>query len=895
MADEVGLGKTIEAGLVLCQFWAERKRRILIICPAALRKQWSEELLDKFNLPSQVIDSKTYKQQQAQGIKQPFNQDIVSIMSYHYAAKMEEALITESWDLVVIDEAHKLRNAHQKKNKMGQTLRRALSNRKKLLLTATPLQNSLMEIYGLSTLVDEHLFGDEKAFRQQYTGSKANQTELKERLKGFSKRTLRKDVLEYIKYTKRQPITIRFTPEVLEAQVYEAVSAFLLREESYALPRQQRHLVGLVLRKLLASSTPAILHTLTKIRVRLVALLEDTPDPTTIEDVIGEEEMGSDYQESATEKHDDDIEAIDKELLAEEIAELDYILGFAQKHLSEQGDDAKAKALLDALRQGFGKMAKMGAPQKAIIFTESKRTQTYLIDFLARQGFKDRLVAFSGTNNDASTKAIYANWKTANAGTAKITGSAQVDKRTALIDHFRDSADIMIATEAAAEGVNLQFCSLLINYDLPWNPQRVEQRIGRCHRYGQKFDVVVINFINQSNAADRRVLELLTEKFQLFDGVFGSSDEILGKVEAGIDIEKRILAIFETCRSPDEIETGFNQLQKDCEIAIKEKLQKTQEQLLEHFDEDIHSLLRSQLDAAEQRLGKISRWFWSLSEQMLSEYATFDEEAYRFRLEQSPLNNAPTGDYQLIRQRNKNTPTTVEHSYLYRLSHPLGEWVIDQGKQSDTPLNHLMFEYSQHTTKLSVLQPLLGTSGYLSLSLLSIESVQCEEYLIFSALNDAGEAIDEEVCRKFFNVEAETKHTNLSLPTTLAEQQKRRIEAQVSQSIEANGQFFQDEREKLERWADDKILSSEQALEDNKSLIKTLKRESRQAQSPDLQHELQTQLRDAERKQRQLRKGIFEAQDEIEEKRDMLIQQLEQRMRQTMKTKELFSIRWSVI
>jgi len=164
--------------------------------------------------------------------------------------------------------------------------------------------------------------------------------------------------------------------------------------------------------------------------------------------------------------------------------------------------------------------------------------------------------------------------------------------------------------------VNLQFCSLLINYDLPWNPQRVEQRIGRCHRYGQKFDVVVINFVNESNAADQRVLELLTEKFQLLDGVFDSSDEILGKIEAGIDIEKRILAVFDTCRTPEDIEAGFSQLQKDCEIAIKEKLQQTQEQLLEHFDEDIHVLLKSQLDAAKQRLGTISRWFWGLSQQI---------------------------------------------------------------------------------------------------------------------------------------------------------------------------------------------------------------------------------------------------------------------------------------
>ncbi|WP_140440593.1 helicase-related protein, partial [Escherichia coli] len=137
-----------------------------------------------------------------------------------------------------------------------------------------------------------------------------------------------------------------------------------------------------------------------------------------------------------------------------------------------------------------------------------------------------RVVTFSGTNNTPQTNQIYQQWLEEYRGSSRITGSAQIDKRSALIDHFKDHAEIMIATEAAAEGVNLQFCSLLINYDLPWNPQRIEQRIGRCHRYGQEFDVVVINFLNQRNQADQRVLELLTEKFNLFDGVFGASDSV---------------------------------------------------------------------------------------------------------------------------------------------------------------------------------------------------------------------------------------------------------------------------------------------------------------------------------------------------------------------------------
>ena len=151
-----------------------------------------------------------------------------------------------------------------------------------------------------------------------------------------------------------------------------------------------------------------------------------------------------------------------------------------------------------------------------------------------------------------------------------VTSTA--DTRAALVEHFKERGTVMIATEAGAEGINLQFCSLVINFDLPWNPQRIEQRIGRCHRYGQKFDVVVVNFVDRSNEADARVYELLDQKFQLFEGVFGASDEVLGAIGSGVDFERRIAEIYQNCRDPEEIKTSFEQLQRDLSGEINEAL-----------------------------------------------------------------------------------------------------------------------------------------------------------------------------------------------------------------------------------------------------------------------------------------------------------------------------------
>ncbi len=365
LADEVGLGKTIEAGTVLSQKWAEGRRKILIIVPSSLRKQWMQELAEKFFLPSVILESGSFNKRLKSGKHNPFDcPEQIVICSYHFARNKEEHVRMTNWDLVVIDEAHRLRNVYRTDNKIAKTIRSAIENvPNKVLLTATPLQNSLMELYGLTSFIDDHIFGDKQSFNGQFTRITDNSVfkDLRDRIQPVCRRTLRKQVLEYVPYTNRLALVQDFVPGEEEQRLYDLVSDYLRRGRLFALPASQRQLITLVLRKLLASSSSA------------------------------------------------------------------------------------------------------------------------------------------------------------------ISGSRTADKRAAIVDFFKDEAEIMIATESAAEGVNFQFCSLVVNYDLPWNPQRIEQRIGRCHRYGQKHDVVVVNFLNRRNAADRRVYELLDDKFSLFSGVFGVS------------------------------------------------------------------------------------------------------------------------------------------------------------------------------------------------------------------------------------------------------------------------------------------------------------------------------------------------------------------------------------
>lgn len=364
LADEVGLGKTIEAGLLLAQKWTEGKRRILVITPANLRKQWSQELAEKFFLPSLILEARNYNKIKKDGSRRPFEQKTLVICSFQFAARNADELMVIPWDLVVIDEAHRLRNVYRPDNRIGKALKGALANSPKVLLTATPLQNSLMELYGLVSLVDDHAFGDAKSFRAQFArlADDSQFDELKDRLKPVCHRTLRRQVLEYIRYTNRIPITQEFVPTQEEQTLYDLVSDYLRRPSLQALPSSQRSLMTLIMRKLLASSTFAIagaLDTLARKLERQLGKDEDLREKL-------EQELSEDYEvfEQTADEWDED-EAEPELLTEDDIAnikrEIVDLRGFRDLAVSIS-ENAKGQALLSALRAGFAKASQLGSP-----------------------------------------------------------------------------------------------------------------------------------------------------------------------------------------------------------------------------------------------------------------------------------------------------------------------------------------------------------------------------------------------------------------------------------------------------------------------------------------------------------------------------------------------------
>ncbi|NOT39539.1 MAG: DEAD/DEAH box helicase family protein [Alphaproteobacteria bacterium] len=895
LADEVGLGKTIEAGLVISQRWAERKRRILVITPSNLRKQWHQELAEKFFLPSFILESKPYNAAIRSGNFRPFERaNEVVICSYQFARGKAADVRNVPWDLVVIDEAHRLRNVYKPTNVVANTLKMALAPFHKLLLTATPLQNSLLELFGLVSIIDEHAFGDLKSFRERFTKLDQDQVfaELKERLKPVCHRTLRRQVTAYVSYTKRFPIVEEFLPVEGEDELYNLVSEYLRRPNMQALPPGQRTLMTLVLRKLLASSTFAIAGALRSMSDRLKRQLNRNAPKETLEETLNEDYEALD--ETADEWEEDEPPAplsdADRKALELEIADLDRFASLA----TSIHHNAKGEALLKALKVAFAKARSLGALEKAIIFTESRKTQDYLLRLLSDSDFAEGIVLFNGSNTDDRSKQIYAAWLERHDGSDRITGSRTADMRSALVDYFRDEGRIMIATEAGAEGINLQFCSLVVNYDLPWNPQRIEQRIGRCHRYGQKHDVVVVNFLNKKNEADQRVFQLLSEKFKLFDGVFGASDEVLGAVESGVDFEKRIGDIYQSCRQPEEISKAFDKLQLELSFEIDQQMTQTRRKLLEHFDDEVREKLKVRKASTEDNLDRFEKVLMQLTRHELKDHAAFTDDG-TFRLDSLPDGVdpaiAPLGVYQL--------PRRSTEAHLYRVNHPLAEWLLARAKARELPSVEVTLDYTGHVGRVSLLDPLRGKAGWLAVSLLTSQAQdQGEDHLVACGIDDDGYELDAEQTSRILTISAQISGEAVMperMVAALAALRERRAAATAKDIGERNGRFFEAEADKLDGWADDLKVGLEREIKEIDRQIKEARRAATAAVSLEDKLAAQKKTKALEADRNRKRRSLFEAQDEIDRQRAKLIEEVEQKLAQTISTVTLFEIRWKMV
>ncbi len=497
LADEVGLGKTIEAGMILTEYVLRGLvRRALILVPAALQRQWRDELRLKFGLSFHI----RRRGERFRG--HPF---LITTLDTARVSRNQEEILAENYDIVVVDEAHRLKNHRT----LSYGFAAALASRRLLLLTATPVHNDLRELYNLVTLLKPGVLGTASEFRRGHIarGDKRmprNPQLLGRRLRQVMVRTRREDTAIPFPRRTAETVLVPLTPE--ERALYDDVTRFVrhtCRDQDLRRAAAGWHLTLLVLQKEIGSSSRAAVHTLERLKAR----------------------------------------APQAEVRAEAEA------------LAERARTIQAASKLTRLLDIVS-----AVDDKAIVFTQFRGTLHYIADALRERGLE--VVTFYGGMTDA--------------------------QREEAVQRFRQSARIFVSTDAGGEGGNLQFCRRVINFDLPWNPMKVEQRIGRVHRLGQERDVFVHNFSAQATL-EARVLEILQLKLNMFELVVGELDLILGNYPEAPAIEETVFKIWTASEDEQEIDHGFRKLGEELVVA-RERYERIRE-----LDREIFDLLRTEI------------------------------------------------------------------------------------------------------------------------------------------------------------------------------------------------------------------------------------------------------------------------------------------------------------
>ncbi len=981
LADEVGLGKTIEAGLILAQLYAEGRRNILILVPASLRTQWQDELSNRFSLQSTIIDGSILKRMQKNQMKtNPLADGGIYIASHNFAYRYDYVCREIQWDLVVIDEAHRLRNVWKKGNKTAKQIREVLKGRPKILLTATPLQNNLMELYGLTSFLDENYLGTEFSFKTLFAtpvkkrGETDRLRQLRDRLMGtidmsagtvsggILTRTLRKQVSGLVPFTNRHSVTENFEPNDNEIELYNSVSDYLHRPVLASTRATQRNMMELVYRKILASSSFAIAGTLqnvaqflakrlqaefgvtdvqlnelanqihgtycTKYRKQLPIVtfkkietketdlqqevlpgledLEVTADKIEEEnadaDDLGEDELFDDDSKKVSKRE------IDHKFTREEVLqELKDILGYY--FLAATIDEnQKSQALVRVLDKVFKHADKTDWPQKAVIFTESRRTQDHLEKLLRDVGYD--LILFNGTNASKRSKEIFEEWCAAFPKEAE-EGNRSINIRKALVWKFRTlEKGILITTEAGAEGLNLQFSNIVINYDLPWNPQRIEQRIGRCHRYGQKLDVLVINFINTKNYAEQRVYELLAEKIRLFGNLFDFTDKVLGTEQltddgyevreialgsmgAGIDFERKILSIYRKCRTEAQIEKAFQQLQFDFQDMIREKVEDAQRKVIQHFDEEVRQKLRVRQQSLKDSLSRY--------DSQLKRYLTLAlGDKIVHRTQTTFEYNGRTFYMGMLEEIDKD-----KGYWPARLNEDFIDEKIQEDKKNGGKVWDVRLRHSADRGHYPF-EDIKGKEGQLVVDLLTCvrktvnDSEEKFEKIIMSGMVKEGDrwvAVASTRLDKIFDLDVDSEQTsNERVRDELEDLSAQSVSNEKNQVGAENEQYIYEEMDRLAEFVQESLLKFKQDMEAREREIKDLQKTMRASRTMG-SHERDQVQAEIDKKQKDLfrtQKRYFQAQEEQFADKDKKVSALRNKLQMSFTHERIASVRFVV-
>ncbi|MDA1014930.1 MAG: SNF2-related protein, partial [Planctomycetota bacterium] len=745
----------------------------------------------------------------------------------------------------------------------AQRVREFLGTTPVMLLTATPIQNSLAELWGLVQFVEPTgtLLGSLATFREVFAEPGSNDrvlvpsqaTELRRRINTVCQRTLRRQAQEFLEkpFTRRQAMLFKYEMSRAERRLYDDVTSYLMEPKLCAFRGNQRRLLLISFHRLMASSHAAFSAGLSRVAERLKKMLDEDGKPPAFDDAITREIADElEDEDWLTEDEEPDEDRLDP---ADIQAELERVEGFIRREKVLRSD-AKALRMLDAVRLVQERGQSGAGSGKVVIFTESLTTQKYIRDQLV-EGLgltKEDITLFRGSNDSTRAKQALQRWRE-EIEVDKPRGnrpSPEVAVRIALVHEFETRSRVFISTEAGAKGLNLQFCDTLINYDLPWNPQRIEQRIGRCHRYSQTRDVTVVNFLASDNEAQRLMMEILTEKLDLFGQVLDASDVVLHEPKSntpesfatamGADFETQLRRIYERARSPEDLAEELRKLSEDMSDQRRqfEEAQARMEGLIEsRFDDSVRSVFRKIADELPSTLAELDLQIEAVvcgyMDAVGANYKrTTNKRLERVLLKVSPCERLAVGLAEGFTVGLGPSRGMGDADPLH-LAHPLVVAAVEESRAAtDQPIIRVAFSTeglpkagrsglaAMDPETVEQLRALNGKQGRLVVTRLTYRGFEPVERLLFTAVLDGAlDPLDADIARQLVELPirdlAESEGVAAIDDEDLEDAVDEAVFLDQSQSAALEQQRFERLLEQIERYADDQSLVLKRRLAAN--------------------------------------------------------------------------------
>ena len=810
LLDESGLGKTVEACISIGYFYYRGERNILVMSPVSEIKHWYKHLAERFNLPTVILDDSNYTDFRRRGKYKPLEQGKVILCTYKFAFEKEREFKKTDWDLVVLDEAHRLNYIYDLTDEMGESLIRSLSTRRKLIITSVPFQSTLLRMFKLGEFMDPYMFGEEKSFFYKYVSLTGlnDYPELKRRLVPVSNRFQRFRRTEFTPKSKRVEMLFDYYAPALERDTVTAMTNYFMRSGKFGLKSDQGSLAALGLYKQL-QSIPSIKFGLKKI-IKGIEKQLDGKDPyrwldkaitKDIETIPHTEEEW--FNKGELFKYQVPTTKAAKKEMQKEIEEIKIYLDFA----SQTKEMYRSRAMIRALNRAFTNAHKMGINPKVVIYTESKITMKYLVKYLSERG-AENIYYLSRVNRDKVHRKILKDFKKNAKNLNRLSENEEDNIKQAVIEKFIADGDFLITTDLGVEGFNLSQANVVVNFDLPMDPYRTDRRLARVDGYGNDSDLLVVNILNRSNELERWIYDKYRKYFDLFSGMPGRSDLAVGTIGAGSDYEMFVFDQYMRNHSIGMLTRNFRRIEVELKDAKSKEMDRIIKGVLEMSASKERQLISEYKGLIKDHMGQFEDEILKLVRATVSDYAAVSKRGrLKFELHKKPfrMKKEDLGTY-YVQQRVKPGERKM---YLTR---GMGQKLIKKVMAQKLPNARVRFRYkSRKRGQGKHLRGLVKKKGTMILKLITVKSISEEQFLVFVAVTSDGKLLTQQQAHEIMELESRVVKKERVRERLLPEYKALRG-ALLELLADRNDMFIKREMKKMDKWMGDNVTKAQRDL-----------------------------------------------------------------------------------